>query len=244
VALVTGASRGLGAAIAQVFAEAGADLVLWAKHARRLERTVEHLRRCSPSLLAQSVDVTDRSAVRRAVHAALRRYRRIDILVNNAGIWEGDAALTLSRRAWDRVVETDLTSVFFVSQAVAPSMMTRRYGKIINVASTSGILALPHGGAYGTAKAGLMHLTRILAVEWGPYGIRVNGIAPGVFRTDMTRDMFADRRWARRRQAEIPLRRFGEPEDLKGLALFLASRASDHLTGQTIIIDGGACLTV
>ena len=244
VALVTGASRGLGAAIAQAFAEAGATLILWAKNARRLERQTTTLHSSAHQRLAQPVDVTNHAAVRRAVHAALRRYGRIDILVNNAGIWDGDAALTLSRRAWDRVVETDLTSVFFVSQAVAPAMIKQGYGKIINVASTAGILAIPHGGAYGTVKAGLIHLTRILAVEWGPYGVRVNGIAPGVFRTDMTRDLCADLRWARRRQAQIPLRRFGEPEDLQGLAVFLASRASDYLTGQTIIIDGGACLTV
>ena len=122
-------------------------------------------------------------------------------------------------------------------------MIRRRYGKIITIASTSGVMALPHSAAYGTVKAGLFHLTRILAVEWGPYGVRVVGIAPGVFRTRMTRDLFADARWRRRRQAEIPLRRFGEPEDLGGLAVFLASGASDHITGQTIIIDGGASLT-
>jgi len=244
VALVTGASRGLGAAIASAFAEAGADLILWSKNAQRLTRAANTLQPSASRLLAQPVDVTNQTALRRAVHEARRRFGRIDILVNNAGIWDGDEAFRLTRRTWDRVVETDLTSVFFVSQAVAPLMKKRHYGKIINVASTSGVLVHPHGGAYGTVKAGLMHLTRILAVEWGPYGIRVNGIAPGVFRTGMTRDLFADRRWARRRQAEIPLRRFGEPEDLQGLALFLASRASDHLTGQTIIIDGGASLIV
>jgi gluconate 5-dehydrogenase len=252
VALVTGASRGLGAAIAGALADAGAELILWARSTGRLARQARRLRTrlhaADPArarrILAQPVDVTDHAAVRRAIRAVLRRFGRIDILVNNAGIWEGDEALRLSRLAWNRVIETDLTSVFFLSQAVAPSMIRRRYGKIINVASTSGVLAHPHGGAYGAAKAGLMHLTRILAVEWGPYGIRVNGIAPGVFRTDMTRDMFADRRWVHRRQAAIPLRRFGEPEDLQGLALFLASPASDHLTGQTVIIDGGASLTV
>lgn len=244
VALVTGASRGLGAAMAQALAEAGAALILWAKNPQRLERHANTLRPRSDRVLAQSVDVTDQPSVRRAVRSALRRFGRIDVLINNAGVWDGDDALTLNRRQWDRVIETDLTSAFFVSQAVAPSMIKRRYGKIINVASTAGIVALPHSGAYGTAKAALFHLTRILAVEWGPYGIRVNGIAPGVFRTDMTHDLFANRRWARARQAEIPLRRFGEPEDLKGLAVFLASRASDHITGQTIVIDGGASLTI
>ena len=242
-ALVTGASRGLGAAMSRALAEAGANLILWSRDKRRLDGHAASLP-SSCCVLPQTVDVTNHATVRRALRAAFRTFGRIDILINNAGIWDGDQALTLSRRSWDAVVQTNLTSVFFVSQAVAPLMMKRRYGKIINIASTSGVLALPHGGVYGTVKAGLMHLTRILAVEWGPYGIRVTGIAPGVFRTQMTRDLFADRVWARRRQAEIPLRRFGEPEDLGGLAVFLASSASDHITGQTIVIDGGASLTV
>ena len=241
VALVTGASRGLGAAMARALAGAGATLILWARDEPALERQAKALR--PARVLAQPVNVTDQPAVRRAVRAALRRFGHIDVLINNAGIWDGDSALALGRRAWDAVLETDLTSVFFVSQAVAPAMIRQRYGKIINVASTSGVLALPHGAAYGSVKAGLMHLTRILAVEWGPYGVRVTGIAPGLFRTAMTRDLFADRAWCRRRLAAIPLRRFGEPDDLGGLAVFLASPASDHLTGQTIIIDGGASLT-
>ena len=244
VALVTGASRGLGAAMARALAAAGADLILWARDADALARQAAQCSPASRRVLCQAVDVTRQSLVRSSLRRALKQYGHIDILINNAGIWDGDAALRLGRRAWDRVVETDLTGAFFVSQAVAPSMIRRRYGKIINVASTSGVLALPEGAVYGTVKAGLMHLTRILAVEWGPYGVRVTGIAPGVFRTDMTRNLFADRRWSRRRQAEIPLRRFGEPEDLGGLAVFLASHASDHITGQTIIIDGGASLTV
>lgn len=243
VILVTGASRGLGAAMAEAFAEAGASLILWARELPALRRQAGRLVLPAARLLIQRVDVTDDAAVHRAVRLAVRRFGRIDTLVNNAGIWGGDEALKLSRRDWDRVVETDLTSVFFVSQAVARQMRERRYGKIITIASTSGVMALPHGAVYGTVKAGLFHLTRILAVEWGPYGIRVTGIAPGVFRTDMTRDLFEDRRWARRRLAEIPLRRFGEPGDLAGLAVFLASSASDHITGQTVIIDGGASLT-
>ena len=243
VVLITGASRGLGAAMAQALAEAGAGLILWARHERALAHQVAHLKPFGRSILSDPVDVTNRRRVRQALRRALRHFGRIDVLINNAGIWDGDEAVRLNRRAWDRVVETDLTSVFFVSQAVAPSMIRRRYGKIINVASTSGVMALPHSAAYGTVKAGLFHLTRILAVEWGPYGIRVMGIAPGVFRTAMTRDLFADRRWMRRRLGEIPLRRFGEPAELGGLAVFLTSRASDHLTGQTIIIDGGASLT-
>lgn len=229
--------------MAEALAHAGADLVVWSRNHRRLKQQAVRWRAIGRRIIAQPVDVTDQLQVRRALDAALRQVRHIDVLINNAGIWGGNEATRLDRSTWEAVLETDLTGAFFVSQAVARSMMRRRYGKVINIASTSGVMALPHSAAYGTAKAGLMHLTKILAVEWGPYGVRVMGIAPGVFRTDMTRSMFADRRWARARQAEIPLRRFGEPEDLAGLVVFLASRASDHLTGQTIMIDGGASLT-
>ncbi len=230
--------------MALALAQAGASVVLWARQRSRLklvERTIRATGR--PSFL-QHVDVTDVRRIRHAVRQALHRFGRLDILVNNAGMWDGDPFVRLSPAAWSRVLATDLTSVFLVSQAVAPSMMRSRYGKIINISSTSAILAHPDGAAYGSAKAGVMHLTRIMAVELGPSGIRVNGIAPGLFRTEMTADVFADRRWIARRKRHIPLRRFGEPKDLAGLVVFLASRGSDHLTGQTLIIDGGASLTL
>jgi len=244
VALVTGASRGLGAAMAFALAQAGCSLVLWARHTAKLNTVGRRCESLGAPVLIQQVDVTVPAQVRRAVAQALRRFGRLDVLVNNAGIWDGDWLTTLSIEAWSRVMAADLTSVFVVSQAAVPSMIRRRYGKIINISSTSGILAYPHGAAYGAAKAGVMHLTRVMAVEWGPYGIRVNSIAPGTFRTGMTADVFADRAWVARRKRQIPLRRFGEPDDLAGLVVFLASSASDHITGQTIVIDGGASLTV
>ena len=244
IVLVTGASRGLGAALAYALAAAGADVILWGRDTRALAHQARRLSRFPVRVLTQRVDVTDHAAVRRAVQRCLRKFHYVDVLVNNAGIWGGDAALTIDRRTWQRVIDTDFTSVFFVSQAVVRSMIKRRYGKIINISSTSGVIVHPEAAIYGTVKAGIIHMTRILALEWGPYGVRVNSIAPGVFRTDMTRDMYADRTWCRRRQSDIPLRRFGEPEDIGGLGVFLASSGSDHLTGQTIIIDGGACLTV
>lgn len=243
VALVTGASRGLGAAMSEAFAQAGADLILWARGKRALQRQAKKLSVFGSRVVAQPVDVTNHRTVRRAVDAALKQFGQIDILLNNAGIWSGDPALKFDRPAWDEVIESNLTAVFFVSQTVAPAMAKRRYGKIINVSSTSGVRAHEQGAAYGSSKAALIHLTKILAVEWGPVGIRVTSIAPGLFRTDMTREEFADRAWLDRRRAAIPLRKFGEPEELGGLAVFLASGASDHITGQTIIIDGGASLT-
>lgn len=244
MALVTGASRGLGAAMALALARAGASVIGWARHAGRLRRIAAAIEKQGQAALVQQVDVTDARAVRRAVAQALRRFGRLDILVNNAGIWGGETVPRLSLDTWSRVLATDLTSAFVVSQAVLPAMIRRRYGKIIHISSTSGLIVHPHGAAYGTAKAGLMHLTRIMAVELGRYGIRVNTIAPGTFRTDMTADVFADRSWVARRKTRVPLGRFGEPQDLEGLVVFLASRGSDFITGQTIVIDGGASLAV
>ena len=244
VALVTGASRGLGAAMAVALAQAGASVVVWARQTARLARVERTLRALGRSHLAQGVNVTNPHAIRRAVSQALRRFQHVDILINNAGVWGGDPVLTLDLKVWSAVLTADLTSVFLVSQAVIPSMINRGYGKIINISSTSGILAHPDGAAYCAAKAGVMQLTRVMAVEWGPYGVRVNGIAPGLFRTDMTREVFADRAWIDKRKRQVPLRRFGEPEDLAGLAVFLSSSSSDHITGQTIVIDGGASLAI
>jgi len=242
VALVTGASRGLGAAMALALARAGADLILWARRASALDSTARKVRALGCAALPQAVDVTKPPAIRCAVSMAERRFRRVDILLNNAGIWDGGPFARLRPSVWRRVLETDLTSVLLVSQQILPIMVRRRYGKILNVSSTSAVLAHPDGSAYGAAKAGLVHLTRVMAVELGPSGVRVNGIAPGLFRTDMTRDVFADRAWSARRRRQIPLRRFGEPDDLAGLAVFLSAAGSDHITGQTIVIDGGACL--
>ena len=242
VILVTGASRGLGAAMAIAFAQAGASLILWARQVKKLDAVARTVEAYGHTALVQRVDVTRPAQVRRAFSQAMRRFGRLDVLVNNAGIWGGDPVTTLSLKTWSEVMATDLTAVFFVSQTVAPVMMRQRYGKILNLSSTSGILVHPEGAAYGSVKAAVMHLTRIMAVELGPHGVRVNSIAPGMFRTDMTADVFADREWVAKRQRRIPLRRFGEGNDLGGLAVFLASSASDHITGQTIVIDGGASL--
>ena len=224
--------------MARALAQAGASLVLWARDERRLRRTAGSLQPFGVPISTRVVDVTNASAIRRAVRAL----PRVEILINNAGIWEGDPALKLKPSAWSRVFETDLTSVLLVSQAIVPSMVRAGYGKVINIASTSAFRAYPEGAAYCSAKAGLVQLTRVLAVEWGPLGVRVNAIAPGTFRTDMTADVFRDRAWVAKRARRIPLGRFGEPDDLAGLAVFLSSSDSDYITGHTFIIDGGASL--
>lgn len=230
--------------MALALAQAGADVVLWARRRAHLASTDRAIRRLGRRTLLQGVDVTHPAAVRQAVRQATRRFHRLDILVNNAGVWGGDPFTTLTLKTWRTVLETDVVSLATISQAVAPAMIRRGYGKIINISSTSGILSLPEGAAYGSAKAAVMHLTRIMARELGPRGIRVNSIAPGLFRTDMTADLFDDRAWIAKRRKQIPLRRFGEPADLASTVVFLASAGSDHVTGQTLVVDGGAILTI
>jgi NAD(P)-dependent dehydrogenase (short-subunit alcohol dehydrogenase family) len=229
--------------MATALAKAGASVVLWARRASGLRQTARAIEALGRRAWTDAVDVTDAAAVRRAV-ARARARGPIDILVNNAGVWDGDPVTTLSLARWRRVLEVDLTAVFGVTQAVAPAMIARRRGVVIHVSSTSAILAHPDGSAYGAAKAGLVHLTRIMAVELGRHGIRVNAIAPGLFRTDMTADVFADRRWVRRRLRKLPLARFGDPEDLEAVVVFLASNAARHITGQTLVVDGGASLLI
>ena len=230
--------------MASALAHAGAHVVLWARRDRALSQVASTLQGHGGEILPQRVDVTDPQAVRAATRHALRRFGRVDVLVNNAGIWAGDPVVTLRADTWSKVLRTNLTSVVRVSQAILPAMIRQRHGRIINVSSVSGLLAQPDGAAYGSAKAALIHLTRIMAVELGRSGIRVNGIAPGLFRTSMTADVFEDRRWVARRRRQVPLGRFGEPEDLAGLIVFLAGPGSDYLTGQTIVVDGGASLCV
>ena len=228
--------------MAIALAEAGADVVLWARRESSLKRVAQAIRDRGRRAWTQRVDITDAAQIRRGIAHLRRAAGRLDVLINNAAIWDGDPVATLSPARWQRVLDTDLTAAFRVTQTALPLMLRRRRGSIIHIASTSGILAHPDGAAYGSAKAALIHLTRIMAVELGPHGIRVNAIAPGLFRTDMTADVFADRDWVERRTRRLPLGRFGEPTDLGSVAVFLASPASRHITGQTLVVDGGQSL--
>ncbi len=258
IAVVTGAGRGIGKAIALTLAEAGADVVLVARTREQLEETAEEVRKLGCKALAIPTDVTQEGQVKRAVEQTISEFGKIDILVNNAGAYADKPVTTipgtkiqglpgtqatedtLTLEDWHRVLETNLTSVFLFAQAVGPHMMKQRKGKVINTSSTCADEGLPRISAYSASKAGLSTFTRCLASEWGPFNINVNAIAPGVIRTDMVAHHLEDPESKEAILGRIPLGRVAEPRDAALLVLFLASEASDYLTGQIFTIDGGA----
>jgi gluconate 5-dehydrogenase len=239
-ALVTGGSRGLGLAMARGLAEAGARVVVNARDEAKLGEAVAALRADNLDADGSVFDVTDAQAVRGAV-AALGR---IDILVNNAGIQRRGAVEALSEADWRLVIDTNLTAPFLVTQAVVPDMVARRSGKIINICSVTSELGRPTITPYTAAKGGLKMLTRGLAAELGRHNIQVNGIAPGYFRTEMNTALLADAAFEAWVRARTPAGRWGDPEELVGAAVFLASRASDYVNGQLIFVDGGMTASV
>lgn len=241
-ALVTGASRGLGQAMAWALAEAGADVAVNARREASLEETarrIEALGRQAPRLAA---DVGDEEAVKRMVAQAEKDLGGLDILVNNAGVWEGTYFFRLKKEDWDQVVRVNMTGAFLVAKWAARSMLRRRCGKIINVASILGLRGSREAIAYCATKGALIQMTRVMALELAGAGIQVNAIAPGLFATDMTKQYTEDPEAMEKYRAMTPSKRYGRPEELSGLTLLLASRASDHITGQTIPIDGGESL--
>lgn len=260
-ALITGGSTGLGRAMGLVFAEAGADVALAARTAANLEDAAEEVRQHGHKVVTFPTDVSDPAAVDAMAAAATDELGGIDILVNNAGTGGGGpvAALPeapgpevasgysnprrtsepLSDDVWSRVVDTNLSGPFYACRAVGPQMMERRYGKVINIASTNAVMAYPYGAPYQTSKAGLKMLTKVLAMEWAQFSINVNAILPGWFITEMTRAGFDNPEIRRQRVEGLPLKRLTSNRDLGLLALYLASPASDWMTGQAIALDGG-----
>jgi NAD(P)-dependent dehydrogenase (short-subunit alcohol dehydrogenase family) len=237
VALVTGASSGIGARFARVLHAAGAQVVVTARRADRLEALTAEL----PGAVSIVADVADPASVGALVDAALATSRRIDVLVNCAGIELGGPAETQPLDEFRRVVEVNLVGLFHVTQLVARHMIERGDGVVVNLASILGLVSsapIP-GAAYAASKAGVVNLTRELAVQWAPKGLRVNAIAPGWFPTEMTRAMFDDDRSMAFVRRNAPLGRAGELHELDGALLFLASRASSYVTGQTLVVDGG-----
>jgi NAD(P)-dependent dehydrogenase (short-subunit alcohol dehydrogenase family) len=240
VAIVTGGSMGLGRQMAKALAEMGANLVLCARKKERCVQTAEELQKLGVKTLALGCDVRNPAEIQSAVDTTINQFGRIDILINNAGTSWGAPVEEMRLEHWNKVIETNLTGTFLFSQAVGKTMIAQRRGKIINIASVAGIQGAPpefQAIGYHASKGGVIIFTKDLACKWGIHNIQVNAIAPGWFPTDMSqvlierhKDTFLSR---------IPLHRFGNEQDLKGAAVFLASDASDFVTGHVLVVDGG-----
>ena len=238
VAIVTGASRGLGAGMAIGLAEAGADLVVVASSAR-LQETVDKIKAMGRRCIGVQVDLIDTKVIPQIIDAAVKEYGRVDILFNCAGIIRRAPAIEFSEKDWDDVIQINLKATFFLCQAAAKEMIKQKKGKIINIASLlsfQGGIIVP---AYTASKSAVAGLTRALANEWALLGINVNAIAPGYMATEMTEALQKSAERAPAILARIPAGRWGTPDDMKGLAVFLASDASEYLQGQVIAVDGG-----
>ena len=244
VALVTGSAQGLGNTIARGMLEAGARIVLSDVSAAALEKAQAAFREEGYDVPAYVFDISNEPQVTEAVEAIEKEVGPIDILVNNAGIHKRNLLIDMPVENWRKVIDVNLSGAFIVGRAVARGMIARQYGKIINIASINAMMVRPNIGNYCAAKGGIVTLTKSMATEWGAYNINVNAIGPGYFLTDLTKPLSEDESFDAWVKSEVPLKRWGDPKDLIGVAVMLASPASDYISGQTIYVDGGwqACL--
>lgn len=240
VALVTGAGRGIGRAVAMELAEAGADLILASRTAADLQQVAEVARGRGREALVVPADVADEAAVESLVRRAVEAFGRVDVLVNCAGISPVyKRAEHMTSAEWDTVLSVNLRGAFLCATAVGRQMIAQDGGTIVNVASIGARVALPRLVAYCASKGGVDQLTKVLAVEWARYNIRVNTIAPAYVETDMTRGMMENPRLHEMLISQTPLGRLARPEEIAGAVLFLASDAASYVTGQTLFVDGG-----
>ncbi|MCA1834418.1 MAG: SDR family NAD(P)-dependent oxidoreductase [Actinomycetota bacterium] len=239
-ALVTGASRGIGAAIAIAFAEAGADVAVSARSESDLDEVAGKARATGHKAVVAPCDVTQRDQVYATVDRAVKELGGIDILVNNAGGSRFMAPLVNTREdGWEKGIRLNLDSVFWFCKAAGQHMLDRGSGSVINIASVAGVRSSPLLSFYGAAKAAVINLTKTLSIEWGESGVRINGIAPGWIKTDLNKALWSDPSTAQGMTNPVPLKRLGEVSDITGAAIFLASDAAAYVTGHTIVVDGG-----
>lgn len=238
-ALVTGAGKGIGQAIAIAFAEFGADLLICSRTESDLEKTAEKIRGFGRKAYHFVMDISKMEEVRRGSQKAIGMVDRIDILVNNAGANIPKKALEVTEQEWDIIQNTNVKGLFFFTQAIAKGMIERKKGKIINIASNVGLVGMAERSPYCTSKGGVVLLTKALAVEWAPYHVNVNAICPSLIKTPMVAPRLNDPEFMSNMMRKIPMGRPGEVEDVSGAALYLASEAADFVTGHALAVDGG-----
>lgn len=238
-AFITGSGQGIGHTLARGLAAAGAEIVLNDIDPSRLEAAVSALRGEGLVAAGRCFDVTNAVQVESVLGEVETAIGAIDILINNAGIHRRAPLEEMPLSSWQAVIDVNLTSAFLITKAVAPGMLRRGYGKVINICSLNSEISRPTIANYAAAKGGLKMLTRAMAVEWGDRGVQANGIAPGYLRTDMTTVLTIDPAWDRYICARTPAGRWGDPRELIGAAVFLSSRASDFMNGQILTVDGG-----
>lgn len=237
-ALITGASRGIGEALAVGLARFGADVAICSRQLDQLDPCLEAIDATGRKGLAFELDVRAIDEIDPAIQLVAEALGGLDILINNAGIEDVRPSLEVDEALWDKIVDTNLKGAFFVAQAAAKEMQGEG-GAIINLASLTSGVGVPTAAPYGSSKTGLLGMTRALAAEWASIGIRVNAIAPGYFRTDLTEVFYQDEAWSEAMLEKIPSGRFGDLDDLVGATVFLCSDASRYVTGQMLYIDGG-----
>ncbi len=239
VALVTGASRGLGQYMGRALAKAGADLVVTSRKKEDLRGFVAEIEALGRRAVPLELDVRDEGSITRMAAAAEEALGQVHILVNNAGCNVRKPALEVTWEDWNLVLDTNLRGTFFVAQQVARQMVRRGYGRIINIGSVTSVFGYAGLAPYGASRGGVRQLTMSLADDWGRHGITVNCLAPGWFRTEQNKVLYESQEWVDYLVDRIPLKRPGEPQDLDGAIVFLASEASRYVTGQTLLVDGG-----
>jgi NAD(P)-dependent dehydrogenase (short-subunit alcohol dehydrogenase family) len=239
VAVVIGATSGIGKAIALGLAEAGADVIPTGRRADLVKAAVAEIETRGRRSLAIPADVSDDRSIRDLMDAAVERFGKVDILVNAAGITVRRPTVDVTDSEWDRIIDTNLTGMLRACRAIGPHMIERGYGRVINIGSLTSVVALQEVAAYGVSKAGVAALTKSLAVEWAPHGICVNAILPGVFRTALNEGLLDGTERGRELLMRTPMRRFGLPVELAGAAVFLASGAASFVTGHLLAVDGG-----
>jgi 2-dehydro-3-deoxy-D-gluconate 5-dehydrogenase len=239
VALITGGGTGIGKAIALGMAQAGADLVLMGRRAKPLQETSEEAKAMGRKVVCYAADIRKISEIRNSVEGAIKEFGKIDILVNNAAVATGQKMEDVTEEAWDEIMDINFKGAFFCAQAVGNYMIKRKKGKIINILSNCSFVAEAGIGAYCGSKGGLLMITRCLATEWGKYGINVNGIGPAFILTPMNEPLLKDKHFVEWSTNRIPFHRMGEPNEIVGAAIYLASDAASFVNGAVIMVDGG-----